>query len=139
MTDVQAAVGIEQLKRLEDIVARRRRHANTYSRLLNEHLPDIRPPKEPAYARSNWQSYCIGLPPRADQRRVMQFMLDAGIATRRGIMCIHREPAYAGFEIREPLTHSEQAQDTCLILPLYPQMTPAIQEQVVDTLAKALA
>ena len=50
----------------------------------------------------------------------MQAMLDAGISTRRGIMCSHREPAYADMPLRQPLPHSEQAQDHCILLPLYP-------------------
>ena len=50
-------------------------------------------PFEPEWARSNWQSYCVRLPERVDQKQVMQSLLDQGIATRRGIMCSHREPA----------------------------------------------
>ena len=59
------------------------------------------------------------LPDGLDQRAVMQAMLDAGIATRRGIMCAHREACYAGTG-HASLVHSEAAQDHCIILPLYP-------------------
>ena len=45
---------------------------------------------EPKWACSNWQSFCVRLPTAYDQRQVMQMMLDAGIAVRRGIMCAHR-------------------------------------------------
>ena len=54
----------------------------------------------------------------------MQAMLDAGVSTRRGIMCSHREPAYRDVAPRRPLPESERAQDSCILLPLYPQMTP---------------
>jgi dTDP-4-amino-4,6-dideoxygalactose transaminase len=64
----------------------------------------------------------------------MQVMLEAGVATRRGIMCAHREPAYAGVELRFPLPQSERAQDQCLLLPLYPQMTEDEQVEVVSAL-----
>ena len=67
----------------------------------------------------------------------MQAMLDAGIATRRGIMCAHREPAYAGAERRFPLPHSERAQDECILLPLFPLMTEDEQMQVVSALTMA--
>jgi perosamine synthetase len=136
MTDIQAAVGREQLKRLPEIVAARRSLAGRYARLLNNNIGLVTP-SEPDYARSNWQSYCVRLPGHCDQRAVMQIMLDAGIATRRGIMCSHREAVYAEAPLRVPLPHSEAAQDQCIILPLYPQMTAAEQEQVATVLKKA--
>jgi perosamine synthetase len=136
MTDIQAAVGREQLKRLPEIVASRRAHASRYGQLLANNV-GLETPSEPAYARSNWQSYCVRLPNQCDQRSVMQAMLDAGIATRRGIMCSHREAVYSNLPLRVPLPHSEAAQDQCIILPLYPQMTLAEQEQVATALKKA--
>lgn len=134
LTDLQAAVGREQLKRLPGIVKRRREIADAYRRRLMAEVPEVTPPEEPSWARSNWQSYCVRLPKGADQRGVMQHMLDKDIATRRGIMCIHREQSYADVPRRFPLTHSEQAQDECIILPLYPQMT----DDEIDTVVRAL-
>jgi dTDP-4-amino-4,6-dideoxygalactose transaminase len=146
MTDIQAAVGREQLKRLPEIVARRRGRAQRYRELLAA-IPGLGLPHEPIWARSNWQSFCVRLPARCEQRGVMQLMLDAGIATRRGIMCAHREPAYARFGRAEgagssdayaPLPESERAQDTSIILPLYHDMTDSEQDYVVETLAAAI-
>jgi dTDP-4-amino-4,6-dideoxygalactose transaminase len=138
MTDIQAAVGREQLKRLPGIVARRRELADAYGELLQD-IPGLRLPQEPAWARSNWQSYCVRLPQGCEQRQVMQSLLDAGVGSRRGIMCTHREPAYAAMAPRHPLPHSEAAQDECILLPLFPQMTPAQQQQVADALRQACA
>jgi dTDP-4-amino-4,6-dideoxygalactose transaminase len=135
LTDIQAAIGREQLKRLPGIVEARRRLANGYRELLAGN--DIRTPNEPPHARSNWQSFCVRLSPHLDQRSVMQSMLDDGIATRRGIMCAHREASYADKPLRAPLPHSESAQDSTIILPLYPQMTHTEQEEVVASLRKA--
>jgi perosamine synthetase len=137
MTDIQAAVGREQLKRLPDIVASRRALVERYRALLASNS-DLELPPEPAYARSNWQSFCIRLPSRCDQRAVMQAMLEEGVSTRRGIMCSHREPAYAAEPLRMPLPHSEAAQDRCILLPLYSQMTGAEQEKVVAALKQAI-
>jgi perosamine synthetase len=136
MTDIQAAVGREQLKRLTDIIARRRAIASGYTEMLANNIGLVTP-SEPSYARSNWQSYCVRLPDHCDQRTVMQSMLDAGVATRRGIMCSHREAVYASTPLRVPLSNSEAAQDQCIILPLYPQMTLDEQEHVVASLKKA--
>ena len=137
MTDIQAAVGRVQLTRLPDIVARRRALASRYTALLAD-ANGLRPPSEPAWARSNWQSYCVRLPEGADQRSVMQHMLDAGIATRRGIMCSHREAAYRTDDYAGRLPRSEAAQDGSIILPLFHQMTDAEQERVVAELKAAI-
>ncbi|MEZ6029902.1 MAG: DegT/DnrJ/EryC1/StrS family aminotransferase [Hyphomonadaceae bacterium] len=135
MTDIQAAVGREQLRRLPGIVARRREIADKYRQLLAS-AQWIGVPQEPSWARSNWQSFAVRLPDHADQKAVMQAMLDAGIATRRGIMCSHREDGYLDSR-HAPLPHSEGCQDRTIVLPLYPQMTDADLELVVATLKKA--
>ncbi len=137
MTDIQAAVGREQLGRLSEIVAARRERAERYRDLLAD-VPGLGLPREPAWARSNWQSFCVRLPDGCDQRTVMQRMRDAGVATRRGIMCSHREPPYAHGG-HAPLGRSEAAQDRCIILPLYPQMTADEQAQSARALRDACA
>ena len=136
MTDIQAAVGREQLKRLPAIIEIRRALTQRYTALLSD-IPGLVVPIESPWAKSNWQSYCVRLPNHADQRRVMQHMLDEAIATRRGIMCSHREPAYRDVPSPLPLPHSETAQDRCIVLPLYPQMTTSEQEQVATALRRA--
>lgn len=148
MTDIQAAVGREQLLRLPEIVARRRELANNYHNMLSK-IDGLVLPAEPAWARSNWQSYCVRLPDQLDQRLVMQKMLDSGISTRRGVMCAHREPAYShdvwscGSDKEQclcspntclRLVESEKATDHAIILPLFHQMTENDQMQVAEAL-----
>ena len=140
MTDIQAAVGREQLKRLAAIVQRRRELADRYRERLSS-IPDVVSPVEPAWARSNWQSYAIRLP-RHDQRAVMQRLLDEGISTRRGVMNAHREGAYAGDPAAWRATSAglacgEQAQDTAIMLPLFHQMSESDQDRDVDALTRA--
>jgi perosamine synthetase len=137
MTDIQAAVGREQLKRLHETVRRRRELAAGYREFLSS-TPGLTLPEEPAYGRTNWQSYCVRLAEGQDQREVMQSMLDRGVSTRRGVMCAHREPPYRGAPSEAALARSEQAQDQCIILPLYPQMTTQQQQQVAAALAESL-
>ena len=151
LTDIQAAVGREQLKRLPQMMRRQRQLASRYHKLLAG-VPGVVPPHEPAWARSNWQSYCVLLPKGCDQVAVMQQMLDHGISTRRAVMCTHREPAYAkepwscgpggcpsGQGSCERLRESERAQDRGIILPLFRQMTTAQQVRVVAALRAACA
>jgi dTDP-4-amino-4,6-dideoxygalactose transaminase len=138
MTDVQAAVGRKQLERLSQLVSRRRSVAAGYAELLAD-VEDLDLPLEPEWARSNWQSYCVRLPERVDQKRVMQSLLDQGIATRRGIMCSHREPVYANEKQRHDLRQSEMAQDHSILLPIYAQMTEADLAQIAHALRRELS
>jgi perosamine synthetase len=136
MTDMQAAVGREQLKRLPEIVARRREIAEQYGRYLAT-IQGMRLPVEPRWARSNWQSYCVGLPDQWEQPAVMQAMLDRGISTRRGIMNSHLEKVYTGTAARRiasGLLNSVRAQNETVILPLFMQMTDAEIMQVVEAI-----
>jgi perosamine synthetase len=137
MTDIQAAVGRRQLARLPSLVERRRAIAANYTRELDG-VEGLKAPFEPESAHSNWQSYCIRLPERADQRVVMQRMLDSGVSTRRGIMCAHREEAYRDQPLPYQLSESEAAQDQCILIPLYAQMIESEQAQVIETLVRAV-
>jgi dTDP-4-amino-4,6-dideoxygalactose transaminase len=139
MTDLQAAIGREQLKRLPELVSRRRELAVRYRSLLGD-IPDLRLPAQPEWARSNWQSYCVRLPEHFGQRQVMQALLDQQIATRRGIMCAHREPAYKNQPWRSPgsLSASERAQDECILLPLYHQLKDEEQRFIASRLRAAI-
>ena len=137
MTDIQAAIGRKQLERLPEIVQRRRKLAGRYAELLGN-IEELTLPVEPKWARSNWQSYCVRLPARTDQRRVMQNLLNQGIATRRGIMCSHREPCYSRHKPRHELRESERAQDEAILLPIYTQMTEDEQLNVADALRNEL-
>lgn len=140
MTDVQAAIGREQLKRLSELVSRRREMADRYRVLLAD-IPDLKLPVEPEWARSNWQSYCVRLADPSLQRPVMQAMLDDGIATRRGIMCSHREPAYQKEAWRAvgTLAQSEKAQEECILLPLHHHLKDEEQQLIATRLQAALA
>lgn len=137
MTDLQAAIGRVQLTRLDAIVARRRQLAARYAELLGR-VPGVVVPREPDWARSNWQSYTVGLPAGVDRDGVMQAMLDRGIATRRAVMCSHLEKPWRDAP-RGSLVRSERVGATHLILPLFDALTDADQVTVTEALAEALA
>ena len=149
MSDVQAAIGRAQLARLPALVAKRRALAARYGERLAD-VPWVEPPAEPAWARSNWQSYCVRLADAVDQRRVLAHLLAAGIAAKPGIMCAHREAAFprtvwrCGHDLAcdagAPCPHlraSERRRDHGLILPLFHDMTDADQRRVVAALRAA--
>jgi dTDP-4-amino-4,6-dideoxygalactose transaminase len=139
MTDIQAAVGREQLKRLSAMVQRRRELVARYQKLLQS-VDGVVVPREPRWAHNNWQSYAVRIGAWIDQRTLMQRMLDAGIATRRGVMNVHREAAYPAGTWRagSGLGQSEEAQDTTVILPLYHQLTEEDQDRVVEALTRII-
>lgn len=148
MTDVQAAIGREQLKRLPEIIKRRRELAERYHELLGN-IVGLVLPYEPDYCRSNWQTYIVQLPKGLSQREVMQAMLDKGISTRRAIMNSHREPAYEKEPWRcandrtscgcavgtcKALAQSEFIQENAIAIPLYVPMSHEEQDRVVAAL-----
>lgn len=125
MTDLQAAVGREQLKRLPALIAKRRKIAQRYTECFCD-LDWIETPCEPDYAHSNWQSYCVKLAAGFPQWKTMQALLDQGISTRRGVMNTHLEGCYSGGEshrICGSLALSIAARNQSMILPLFAQMT----------------
>ena len=138
LTDVQAAVGIAQLERLPGVLERRRQLAQRYDEQLRGH-PTILTPVVPPEVWWNVQAYAVRLRGFDGQRRdaVMQELLDAGIATRPGVMTAHREPAYRHLG-PVSLPQSEAAADGSLQLPLFGALTEANQDEVVRELTRAV-
>jgi perosamine synthetase len=131
MTDIQAAVGLVQLGRLEALVARRRDLAAGYHELLAS-VPGVRAVTDPGYGTTNFQSFWVLLE-RGGRDEALAALAAAGVSARRGIMAAHLEPAYAGGATR-PLPNTERLTRDSLILPLYHQMTGDEQEYVVGVL-----
>ena len=134
MTDMQAALGLCQLEVLERMLLRRRLLAERYTAALLD-LPHLEPPWEPPYAQRTWQSYSVRLSPEAPVGRdeLMRLLLADGVPTRRGVMAIHLEPAYAGSA--SDLPHTEAAARQMLMLPLFPDLSIEEQDHVLERLA----
>src|SRR3990167_5356518 len=117
MTDIQAAIGIEQLKKLPRILELRRALAQRYTEAFAASRW-IEPPFCPPEAVHPFQSYMVLVRPDApvSRDRLMERLLADGIATRRGVMSIHREPPYR--KLLGPLRfpEAERASDQGMIL-----------------------
>jgi perosamine synthetase len=140
MTDLQAAVGIEQMKRLDGFVARRRELASRYTAALAEH-PFLDPPFVPDFAEPNYQSYAVHVRPnsRLGRNQLLECLLEKGIAAKPGIMTAHREPAYRQRHADLRLPRSEEASDRSLLLPIYPDLAEEQQDRVIEALDAAFA
>jgi perosamine synthetase len=139
MTDLQAAVGLVQLAKLDAMVAERRRLAEHYREAL-EDVPGLFLPGDPPYGTTNYQSYVVRLDDALPVERdaVMQELLDQGIASRRGIMAAHLEPACAGLAAPE-LPVTERLTRRSLILPLFHGMDATQVERVTGELARVVS
>lgn len=137
MTDVQAAIGLAQLAKLPDVVARRRELAQRYHTLLRE-IDGLRWVTDPGYGTTNYQSFWVVLPDSypGSVVDVLTVLNARGISARRGIMAAHLEPAYEGSVAELPVT--EHLTRRSLILPLYHQMTEGDQESVITALIASL-
>lgn len=150
LTDLQAAIGVVQMTRLESILEAKRRLASRYSRMLGG-LEGLRLPKTPAGRSHAWQSYvCLvgetgpssDSPPDAKAKRdaIIRRLAATGVAARPGTHAPVLLPYYARkYGLRpEDFPNAVLADRTSLALPLYPQMTEQEQERVVEALAVAL-
>ena len=110
LTDIQAALGIGQLQRLPQIVARRREIADRYRSGLG-HLNSITLPQDPPFGTSNYQSFIVRIAGKGKAHELMHGFHRNGIATRFGIMCSHLEAPYRQQWGKGSLLESEHARD----------------------------
>ncbi len=138
LTDIQAAVGIVQMKKLDEIIEKRNLIADEYNNAFKEN-PYIVIPAAPEQTSIAFQSYMIRIRKDAPVTRddVIRKLMERGIASRRGIMAIHREKPYENIRALE-LTETDKAFDNTLILPLYPQMNIKERQYVIDSVISIL-
>jgi UDP-4-amino-4,6-dideoxy-N-acetyl-beta-L-altrosamine transaminase len=140
LTDVQAALGLSQLQRLDDLRRRREELASRYDELLAD-LPVIRPPRPPNRT-SSWHLYVIELDENrthASRTSVFRALREVGIGVNVHYIPIHTQPYYEklGFK-RGDYPASERYYDRAISIPLFPAMNDDQQQFVVRTLAAAL-
>ena len=137
LTDIQAAIGVEQMKRFDDLLARRRTVAQRYNTAFC-HVAQIQIPARPDYAQHSYQSYVIRLRAGREVRdEVIRTLVDNGISSRRGIAPIHLEPLYASRgRVSLPVTEAVAADS--LFLPLYASLSESDQARIIDTVVRSV-
>jgi UDP-4-amino-4,6-dideoxy-N-acetyl-beta-L-altrosamine transaminase len=141
MTEVQAALGLSQLARLDVMRSRREMLAQRYDRLLAG-LPVLLPPRL-AHRQSSWHLYAVEVDEtRTSKSRahVFEYMRNAGIGVNVHYIPIHTQPFYhrLGFR-RGDFPASERYYSRAISIPLFPALTEEQQDLVVKVLAEALA
>jgi dTDP-4-amino-4,6-dideoxygalactose transaminase len=139
MTDIQAAVGIKQLEKLEILIEERRKIALRYNESFGK-LSSVRIPKEKEGYCSNYQSYSLYIKMEANicRNELMEKLLEQGISTRRGVMTSHRETAYKNECQGLILPVSEDLCDRSIVLPLYVPMQDEDINFVIEQVTKLL-
>jgi perosamine synthetase len=141
MTDIQAAVGVEQMKKLPWILARKQEIGQWY----DDHLAgvdEVETPFVPEYAVHSYQSYLVRIRPNGgseiDRDALLRQMAERGISCRHGIAPMHWEPYYRQLypSLRLPIT--EEVSRTTMFLPIFPSMTEADLQYIVASLKELL-
>ena len=139
LTDIQAAIGLVQLRKLNDMLEQRAAQARFYTSKLSQ-LEEIQPPFVPDYAEPAWSSYCIKLRGSAkiDRDTLLRRLVDKGISCRRGIQSLHKEPHFLPLCQDLNLPASEAAAQSTIFLPIFPGLTSEQQHYIVEQTKKCL-
>jgi perosamine synthetase len=139
LSDLHAAIGIAQMKKLAFVLERRQEVALRYSQALAE-FDFMRLPYSSPETPHTYQSYMIELASEAPatRDRLMHELLGRGVPTRRGVMAVHLEPCYRSVPPAPSLPVTERAAQNSLLLPIYAAMTPAEQDYVIEQVRRVL-
>jgi dTDP-4-amino-4,6-dideoxygalactose transaminase len=129
LTDLQAALGTSQLAKLEAFTVDRNRAAARYRERLADD-PVVLPPAAPEGYRHAHHLFAVRV---ADRRRIYEGLQAAGIGAQVHYVPIHHHPVMAPYGPWD-LPNADAAYEGLLSLPLYPDLDPADQDRVIDTL-----
>jgi perosamine synthetase len=129
MTDMAAALGLAQLRRLDEILGRRRELAVLYRKLLS---PDLGLQKTPPGAESNYQTFGAILPQGHDRKATREKLRERGVEAGLLSFAIHKLGSFVGNGSSMPIAEHVAARG--IALPLYPQMKNAEVEEVAQAL-----
>lgn len=138
LTDMQAAIGLVQLGRLDEMLAKRADQAAFYTAELAT-TAEFEPPHVPDRTVPCWSSYCIRVRPggRRSRDEIVEYMAAENVSTRRGIPPLYKEPYFRDRDAGLSFPVSEEVEQNTMFLPIFPGMTGEQQERVVTTLKKA--
>lgn len=135
MTDLQGALGVIQLSKLNSFIEQREGWANFYSQTLSD-IPWLQMPAQPTSGRHAWQAFVTRVSPEIDRNSIMAQLFEQGISTRPGTHAVHMLGYYEqlyGFTI-DSYPHSRDCERQTMALPLHNRMTSADFDLVVTAM-----
>lgn len=142
MSDIQAAVGVAQMAKLDGLLSERLRLAHRYNEILAD-IEEIALPVAPEKCGHTYQSYVVRVlnGGRENRNAVMDHLAGVDIQTRPGTHAVHRLGYYAKkYGLRaQDFPVAAAGEDTTITLPLFPGMTERDQDSVVESLKKAMS
>ncbi|MBW2147256.1 MAG: DegT/DnrJ/EryC1/StrS family aminotransferase [Deltaproteobacteria bacterium] len=139
LSNIQGAMGVAQMDRIDWLLERRRSLAAVYDRAFGDH-PRLVIPHVPEYARPTYQSYMLRIrdADAEERNRILSRLKSLGVQCTPGICAIHKEPCYAQEYGQVCLPCTEKAFDTTMIIPLYPHMSEDDQSYVIEQVLSVL-
>lgn len=140
MTDIQGALGLSQMKRLDEFVAKRNELAERYDHLLKE-TPWVTPEQDD-FQISARHLYVVRLPDKLVEKKsaVFNFLRDMGVGVNVHYIPVHTQPYYRDKSIEYgDLSVSEDYYKSAISIPLYPKLTFAEQDHIVSSMNLALS
>ena len=135
LTDIQASLGISQIKRLDYFLKKRKAIAQRYDEVLSKD-PFINhiaaPPFDEGHA---WHLYVIRFLEKNHRNQAYKFLKEKKIFTQIHYIPVYKHPYYKNLLGSMVLPGSEEYFESCLSIPLYPDMTEIEQDRVLETLA----
>ena len=135
MSDLHAALGIAQMHKLDKILAVKKKQAAKYQKSL-EDINMLKVPYVPEYAMPNWQSYILKVirNPKVLRDRIVKDLAQRGITAKAGITAIHKEPFYRKLLGKTKLPHTEEANRSTFMIPIYPSLKEKEQDYIIESL-----
>ena len=139
ITDIQCALGLSQMRRLDQFIQQRKRRAARYDTLLKDMAVIL--PARSDFAESSWHLYVVKLT-QCDakaRRRVFDLMRDAGIGVNIHYIPVHTQPWYRAMGFQdEDFPEAINYYQCCLSLPMFPDLDDDQQQYIADSLRSAL-
>jgi dTDP-4-amino-4,6-dideoxygalactose transaminase len=137
LSDILGAIGVVQLGKIDEIVARRRELASNYDRLLQD-VEGVIPPKVDDGVRHVYQTYAVRITVDGARDRLLNDLRERNIQTQIGTYSLHVQPSFADVRRIGSLETSKMLFDNLLALPMSHYMTDEDQETVASTLRELL-
>ncbi len=135
ITDIQCALGVSQMKKLERFLARRREVVKRYNNAFKD-CPNIVTPYQLPETNSGWHLYIIQVL-NCDRKKVFQQLKEEGIGVNVHYIPVYFHPYYQERGYRDVhCKHAEEVYSHIISLPLFPGLTDSEQDEVIEKVKK---